>query len=132
MPRYDPADVPLYETRDERDDAYATAEAEDRPFFGVERYEEGYAVTADLMPAGYRLSEPAQSELAERLTRQVEAVVGDDSYPTEEVGRSLGDALVNLSFFEREATAREVAAAISELVLDEDNWVEATGPGGLP
>ncbi|WP_225333183.1 hypothetical protein [Halomicrobium urmianum] len=132
MPGYDPSDVPLYETQSARDDAYAAAEAEGRPFFAVERYDEGYAVTADLMPAGYRLSESAHSELKELLTRRVEAVVGDDGYPTEEVGRTLGDALVNLSFFEREATAREVAAALSELMLDEDNWVEASGPGGLP
>lgn len=129
---YAPSDVPLYEDRSSRDDAYYTAEAEERPFFAIEQYEEGYAITYDLLPAGQELSEPMRKELNERVTRRVEDVVGDDSLATVEVSRSIGASLGNISFFQREATARDIASVVSRLVLDETNWVEASGPGDLP
>lgn len=129
---FDPSDVPLYEDQQTRDEAYAEAEAESVPFFAVERYEEGYAITYDLLPAGYELSEPMRKELNERVTRAVEDVVGDEALATVEVSRSIGASLGNVSFFQREATARDVATVISRLVLEEDNWVEAEGPGDLP
>ncbi|ACV46512.1 hypothetical protein Hmuk_0375 [Halomicrobium mukohataei DSM 12286] len=129
---FDPSDVPLYEDQQARDDAYYEAEAESTPFFAVERYEEGYAITYDLLPAGYELSEPMRKELNERVTRTVEDVVGDEALATVEVSRSIGASLGNVSFFQREATARDVAAVISRLVLAEENWVEADGPGDLP
>ena len=127
-----PSDVPLYEDQQARDDAYYQAEAESSPFFAVERYEEGYAITYDLLPAGKELSEPMRKELTEQVTRKVEDVVGDEALATVEVSRSIGGSLGNISFFERESTARDVAAMISQLVLDETNWVEADGPDDLP
>jgi len=127
-----PSDVPLYEDQQARDDAYYEAESESSPFFAVERYEEGYAITYDLLPAGKQLSEPTSKELNEQVTRKVEDVVGDDSLATVEVSRSIGASLGNISFFERESTARDVAATVSRLVLDEANWVDADGPGDLP
>ena len=127
---YEPSAVPLYEDREAVEDAYAAAEANERPFFAVERYEEGFAITYDLLPAGFQLSEPAVSELDERSVRAVEDVVGDESRPTAEVSRSIGDSLGQLSFFDREESAREVAAAVSVIVLDEDNWVPASPPSG--
>lgn len=125
---YDPADVPLYETQDARDEAYRRAEREGTPFFAVERYEEGYAVTYDLLPAGRELSKPARKELNERLTREVESVVGDPAVPTAEVSKTVSESLGSVSLFERERTAREVAALVSRTVLDEANWVEASPP----
>lgn len=127
-----PSDVPLYEDQQARDEAYYEAEADSTPFLAVERYEEGYAITYDLLPAGKELSEPMRKELNERTTRKVEAVVGDEALATVEVSRSIGASLGNISFFERESTARDVAAMLSRLVLDEANWVEADGPGDLP
>jgi len=127
---YEPSAVPLYEDRDAVEDAYATAEADAEPFFAIERYEEGYAITYDLLPAGFQLSAPAVSELDERSVRAVEEIVADDTRPTAEVSRSIGDSLGQLSFFEREASAREVAAAVSVIVLDRDNWVTASPPSG--
>lgn len=124
--------MPLYEDQQARDDAYYQAEAESSPFFAVERYEEGYAITYDLLPAGKELSEPMRKELTEQVTRKVEDVVGDEALATVEVSRSIGGSLGNISFFERESTARDVAAMISQLVLDETNWVEADGPDDLP
>lgn len=109
--------MPLYEDQQARDDAYHEAEAESTPFFAVERYEEGYAITYDLLPAGHELSEPMRKELNERVTRTVEDVVGDEALATVEVSRSIGASLGNVSFFQREATARDVAAVISRLVL---------------
>ena len=127
-----PSDVPLYEDQQARDDAYYQAEAESSPFFAVERYEEGYAITYDLLPAGKELSEPMRKELNEQVTRTVEDVVGDDALATVEVSRSIGASLGNISFFERESTARDVAVVVSRIVLDEANWVDAEGPGDLP
>ncbi|NLV08657.1 hypothetical protein GOC74_01725 [Halomicrobium mukohataei] len=124
--------MPLYEDQQARDDAYYEAEAESTPFFAVERYEEGYAITYDLLPAGYELSEPMRKELNERVTRKVEDVVGDEALATVEVSRSIGASLGNVSFFQQEATARDVAAVISRLVLAEENWVEADEPADLP
>lgn len=127
---YAPSDVPLCRDRASVEERYAAAERDGEPFFAVERYDEGYAVTYDLLPAGYQLTTPARRELDERLTRAVEDVVGDDALPTSEVSRSVGDSLGSVSLFEREETAREVAAVVSRIVLDRHNWVEATPPDG--
>jgi hypothetical protein len=129
VPGYEPSAVPLYGDRATVEQQYAAAEAAERPFFAIERYEEGYAITYDLLPAGAQLAEPAVSELDERVTRVVEGLVGDDARETTEVSRSIGDSLGQLSFFDGEDGAREVAATISVIVLDEDNWVAAAPPG---
>lgn len=120
--------MPLYEDQTARDDAYYRAEREAEPFLAVERYEDGYAVTYDLLPAGQELSKPAAEELKERLTRKTEDVVADPASRTTEVSKTVGPSLGNLSLFAREQTAREVAALASRFVLDEANWVEATPP----
>ncbi|WP_235853626.1 hypothetical protein [Halosimplex salinum] len=125
---YAPSDVPLYEDLAARDAAYESAERESTPFFAVERYDEGYAVTYDLLPAGKELAKPARKELNERLTRELERVVGDPDRPVTEVSKTVGESLGSVSLFEREATARSVAALLSRTVLDESNWVDATGP----
>jgi len=129
---YDPSDVPVYEDTAARDEAYHRAERESTPFLAVERYEGGYAVTYDLLPAGHELSRPTRKELNERLTKKVEAVVGDAG-PTTEVSKTVGESLGSVSLFAREETAREVAALVSRFVLDESNWVEASPPdsGGV-
>jgi hypothetical protein len=107
-------------------------EREGVPFFAVESYEHGYAVTYDLLPAGSQLAPPAHSEVAERITREVEDIVGDDGLPTTEVSRSVSASLGNVSFFQREDSARRVAAAVSHVVLDESNWVAAEPPADAP
>jgi hypothetical protein len=129
---YDPSEVPLYKGRDGVEEGYAAAQREGVPFFAVEAYEEGYAVTYDLLPAGRQLAPTAHQEVAERLTREVEDVVGDESLPTAEVSRSVSASLGNVSLFGREDTARRVAAAISAVVLDEANWVAAEPPERAP
>ncbi len=128
VPGYDPADVPLYESKATVEDEYRRAERNQQPFFAVESYDEGYAVTYDLLPAGQQLAPPAESEVSERLTREIEAIVGDDALPTTEVSRSVSASLGHISFFGREESARRVAAAVSPLVLDDANWVPAQPP----
>lgn len=125
---FEPSEIPCYEDTDERDAAYERAEREGTPFLAVERYDEGYAVTYDLLPAGWELSKPARKELDERLTRELEDLVGDESVPTSEVSKSVGDSLGSISLFERERTARRVAAVAARIALDESNWVEASPP----
>ncbi|WP_459194798.1 hypothetical protein [Halosimplex sp. J119] len=127
---YEPSEVPCYEDQATRDAEYERAEREETPFFAVERYEEGYAVTYDLLPAGSELSKPARKELDERLTRELEDLVGDPALPTREASKSVGASLGSISLFGREQTARRVAAVASRFVLDESNWVEATPPEG--
>jgi len=128
VPGYEPTEVPLYEDRETVERQYRTAEREGDPFFAVEAYEDGYAVTYDLLPAGHQLAPPAASEVDERITREVEDIVGDQSLPTAEVGRSVSPSLGNISFFQQEDSARRVAAVISSLVLDDANWVAAQPP----
>lgn len=125
---YTPSEVPLYETRTTVEQQYQAAQADQQPFFAIEQYEEGYAITYDLLPADSELAEPAVSELDERVTREVESIVGDGSRPTTEVSRSIGKSLGQLSFFVSEESAREIAATISTLVLDDANWVPASPP----
>ncbi len=118
----DPPEIPLYEGKQAVEDAYQQAEAAHRPFFGVEQYDEGYAVTFDLLPAGQQLAPPARKEVQTRLTHEIEDIVGDDSLPTDEVSKSVSDSLGSISLFEREESARRVARAIAPLVLDDANW----------
>jgi hypothetical protein len=124
----DPSEIPLYGDRATVEEQYRAAEAAAEPFFGIERYEEGYAITYDLLPAEAQLAEPAMSELETRVTRDIERIVGDESRPTTEISRSIGDSLGQLSFFASEESARTVAATVSTIVLDEANLVEATVP----
>lgn len=125
---YEPQDVPLYENREAVESAYADADRAGEPFFAVESYEQGYAVTYDLLPADKELAPPAASEVNERITREVEAIVGDERTPTAEVSRSVNASLGHVAFFQREAGARRVAAVTSTIVLDEANWVDLTPP----
>jgi len=129
---YDPQEVPLYENRDVLETEYAAAERAGEPFFAVEAYDEGYAVTYDLLPTGKELAPPAASEVGERLTHEIEDIVADERMPTTEVSRSVSASLGHVAFFGREHSARRVAAAISTVVLDEANWVETSGSRDPP
>lgn len=128
-----PSDIPVYEDQQARDEQYRDAESDGRPYLAVERYEAGYTVTYDLLPAGAELSPPMAKELNERVVRTVESVVADDGHTTVEVSQSISASLGNVGVFETERAACEVAAVIATLALDEANWVEAAemgGPGG--
>jgi hypothetical protein len=126
---YEPQDVPLYEDRETVEAKYTEAERAGEPFLAVEGYEEGYAVTFDLLPADKELAPPAASEVGERITREVEEIVGDERMPTTEVSRSVSASLGHIAFFGRERSARRVAAVVSTIVLDEANWVDPARPG---
>lgn len=128
MSKYDPADVPLCQDREAVEERYSRAEREREPFFAVEVHEDGYAVTYDLLPAGARLVDSAHDDATARITAEVEAIVGDESLPTTEVSRSVSPSLASISLFTREESARRVAAAVSEIVLDRTNWEAATRP----
>ena len=115
--------IPLYEGQQAIEEAYHAAETERAPFFAVEQYEEGYAVTFDLLPAGKQLAPTARKEVQTRLTHEIEQIVGDSSLPTSEVSKSVNDSLGSISLFDREESARRVARAVAPIVLDEANWV---------
>lgn len=119
--------IPVYDGREAVETGYATAQREEIPFFGIERYEEGYAVTYDLLPAGKQLAPTARKEVEVRLTTELEDIVGDEQLATIEVSKSVNDSLGNVSFLSSEASARRVARAIAPIVLDEANWTENTG-----
>lgn len=128
MSKYDPADVPLCPDREAVEKQYSRAEREREPFFAVEAHEDGYAVTYDLLPAGAQLVDSAHDDATACITAEVEAIVGDESLPTTEVSRSVSPSLASISLFRREESARRVAAAVSEIVLDRANWETATPP----
>lgn len=119
--------IPIYDGQESVERGYTAAQREGVPFFGVERYEEGYAVTYDLLPAGKQLVPTARKEVEVRLTAELEEIVGDETLATVEVSKSVNDSLGNVSLLDTEASARRVARAIAPIVLDEANWTEHTG-----
>ena len=121
----EPSSIPLYEGQAAVERAYSQAEGAATPFFAVEQYDEGFAVTYDLLPAGAELTPTARKEVEARLTQEVESVVADSSLPTVEVGKTVNDSLGNVSLFEREESARRVASVIAPIVLDEANWADS-------
>jgi len=116
--------VPVYSGKAAVEAGYAQAQQQGVPFFGIEEYEEGYAVTYDLLPADEELAPTARKAVQTRLTAEVEAIVGDDELATVEVSKSVNDSLGNVSMLETEASARRVARAIAPIVLDTANWAE--------
>jgi hypothetical protein len=118
------SDIPVYDGQSGVETAYARSERERQPFFGIERYEEGYAVTFDLLPAEATLTPSAQETVATELTAELEAIVADPDYPTDEVSKSVNDSLGNISLLASERGARRVGNVLAPVVLDETNWVE--------
>ena len=114
--------IPVFSGKAAVEAGYAQAQQNDVPFFGIEEYEEGYAVTYDLLPADEELAPTARKEVQTRLTAAVEEIVGDDSLATVEVSKSVNDSLGNVSMLESEASARRIAQAIAPIVLDTANW----------
>jgi hypothetical protein len=127
---FTPEDIPLYEDQRAREREYETAQREGKPYLGVERYEEGYAITYDLLPADAELVSTTQRELTERVNQTAEDIVADEVLPTEEVSKSISASLGNIGFFVREQSARDVAVVVAQLVLDDDNWTTPTDTGG--
>ena len=78
------------------------------------------------MPAGRKLTATAHDELQRTLTTELEAIVGDSDLATTEVSQSVNDSLGNVSFLATEESARRVAATIAPVVLDRDNWLDAS------
>ena len=127
MPGNNDPKIPVYDGQAAVERGYAAAQRESVPFFAVERYEEGYAVTYDLLPAGKQLVPTARKEVSVRLTTEIEEIVGDEELTTAEVSKSVSDSLGNVSFLDAEASAKRLARAIAPIVLDEANWTEHTG-----
>lgn len=116
--------IPVFNGKAAVEAGYAQAQQQGVPFFGIEEYEEGYAVTYDLLPADEQLAPTARKEVKTRLTAEVEAIVGDDELATIEVSKSVNDSLGNVSMLETESSARRVARAIAPIVLDTANWAD--------
>ena len=114
--------IPVFSGKAAVEAGYAQAQQDGVPFFGIEEYEEGYAVTYDLLPADEQLAPTARKEVQTRLTAEVEDIVGDSSLATVEVSKSVNDSLGNVSMLESEASARRIARAIAPIVLDTANW----------
>lgn len=123
-----PSEVTIFHEREGRGEFYSEAEREGRPFLVIDEKESGYSVTCDLLPTGHHLTEEAREELEERVSAEVEAILLDEDLPTQDLTYSVGDTLCNVGFFEREQTARDVAAMISRAVMDEDNLEEDPSP----
>jgi hypothetical protein len=124
------AEIPVYEDPDVRDRQYAAAESTGDPYLAVERVKAGYAVTFDLLPAGVQLTPEARDGVRERLHAEVESVVGDADRPERELSHNLGPALGSVAAFQEVDSARAVAAALAEVVLEEANWEPHEPPDG--
>ena len=119
----DTPEIPVYEGQEAIKQAYDRAERDGVPFVAIERYEEGYAFTYDLLPAGKRLTPAVEKEVTVRLTDILEDIVAAESGPVE-VSKSVSDSLGHVSLFDSESQARQAARAIAPVVLDEANWLE--------
>jgi len=119
----DTPEIPVHEGKEAIERAYGKAEREGVPFVAIECYEEGYAFTYDLLPAGKRLTPAIRKEVQVRLTNELEDIVGSNT-ATVEVSKSVGDSLGHVSLFSAEAEARQVARAVAPVVLDEANWLD--------
>lgn len=115
-------DIPVYNGQEAVEKAYTEAQRSKTPFFGIEQYENGYAVTYDLLPAGAELAPTATRELQVQLTSELETIVGDDHLPTEEVGKSVSQELGNVSLLASREEAIRVAQVVAAIALDEANW----------
>lgn len=116
------AEIPVHEGTSGVERAYEQAQQDSEPFYGIERYEDGYAVTFDLLPADKRLSPTARKEVDVRLTAELETIVGDTAYPTTETSKSVNDSLISVSLFASEEGARRIANVIAPIVLEPKNW----------
>jgi hypothetical protein len=120
----DTPEVPVHDGQDAIERAYTSAEQEGVPFVAIEHYEDGYAFTYDLLPAGERLTPPMRKEVQVRLTDTLEDIVRSDETRTVEVSKSVNDSLGHVSLLASEAEARQIARAVAPVVLDRANWVE--------
>ena len=120
----DPSEIPVYEGQEEIERAYARAEREGVPFVAIESYEEGYAFTYDLLPAGTRLTPAMRKEVQVRLTAELEGIVGDPESGTVEASKSVNDSLGHVSLLSSLAEARRLAEAVAPVVLDPANWTD--------
>jgi hypothetical protein len=116
-------EIPVHDGQEAVERAYARAQKKGVPFVAIERYEEGYAFTYDLLPAGKRLTPAIQKEVRVRLTNELEELVGSDT-ATVEASKSVSDSLGHVSLLSSEAEARQVARAVAPVVLDEANWLD--------
>ncbi len=119
----DSPEIPVHEGKEAIERAYASAEQEGVPFVAIECYDEGYAFTYDLLPAGKRLTPAIRKEVQVRLTAELEDIVGSDT-ATAEVSKSVSDSLGHVSLLGSEAEARRVAQVVAPVVLDEANWLD--------
>jgi hypothetical protein len=119
----DSPEIPVHDGQEAIERAYSRAEREGEPFVAIERYDEGYAFTYDLLPAGKRLTPAIRKEVQVRLTTELEEVVGSDT-ATVEVSKSVGDSLGHVSLLASEAEARRVARTVAPVVLDDANWLD--------
>ena len=120
----DNPEIPVHEGQEAIEQAYTSAEQEGVPFVAIERYEDGYAFTYDLLPAGTRLTPPMRKEVQVRLTDKLEEIVRSTETRTAEVSKSVNDSLGHVSLLASEAEARQIARAVAPVVLDQANWVE--------
>ena len=126
MTELDTSEIPVFEGKQAVETAYTSAERNREPFFGIEHYDEGYVVTYDLLPVDRKLTLTAETTVRRALTAEIEAIVGDSDLATAEVSPSVNDSLGNISILASEASARRVAATIAPLVLDRENWRDAS------
>jgi hypothetical protein len=117
-----PESVPVCRTEDEHRAAYTRANRDGSPLFVVDEEEHGFSLAYDLIPTGNRLTDEARAELKDFGVTRVEAIVEGEESETTQLHHSFGNAMGNVFYFAEERVAREFAATVSEIVLDEDNW----------
>ncbi|WP_267641682.1 hypothetical protein [Haloarchaeobius amylolyticus] len=117
-----PDSVPVCRTEDEHRAAYAKANREGTALFVVDEEEHGFSLAYDLIPTGQRLTADARDELKAFGTDRVETLVEGEESETTQLHHSFGAAMGNVFYFAEEHVAREFAADVSEIVLDETNW----------
>ncbi|WP_435359326.1 hypothetical protein [Haloarchaeobius sp. DFWS5] len=123
MPKTHTAEsVPVCRSAEEHEAAFEEAERAGEALFVVDEEDAGYSLAYDLLPTGKRLTDDAKARLQDIAAEEVERIVGDSSNPVTEVRHTFGATMGSCYYLHDEATAREFAAMVSTVVLDEANW----------
>lgn len=126
--RIHPDDVPLVTTTEEKNEIWEDCENSERPFLVASEMDEGGSVAKyDMYTIGQNLSEDAANEARQIIERWVEAYEDHLENPDEEPDEMwwyAGTESGSIGGLD-EADAKMAVSELSEVVLDEDNWVSA-------
>jgi hypothetical protein len=122
MDRLAPQHVPVYETDSEREQLWNRCIDRNAPVVAIRDARRGFIVRYDLQHLGVELDETVLQQLRERTRRWRTYPTGTDPISESEgIGGEAGPISGDLHA-DSESSARELAARLSALLFQRDNW----------